>query len=1268
MYRIYVLNGYSKVSTLHYNKKPLKISELNELLTPSNTHKTQIQHDLDASKHIEANFIAEILINLKLKTPRLSRNTVIKMHSGELHWTNSNGESVSLTENFDFSLLEELGILTFEHNWVRINADLPSKHRYDEVDDSLIPLLRFVENLRNIQKGYSNLTPTTFVINKATFNQIIPFDYKFEHYNIEIVKDSVLYTVNITEHGWGSEQLINHYFWKKFVQYEAQEKIINKYYDLRQSYIDVIGMPNEDIFDNDEKSIFIAFCKSNIDNSTLLQMSLKQYHSLLISQRGFEQSLFFTSRTTHINLGLNEKSKKEIKPDEVVSQSLSLEQVIKMYRINKEETFESDINLIDWSRHNNQMHHSNLIYSSLRSVIDYDIFIGYPYVSSRGYLDELFVKSKNNIVLRHLLLNQPSIRNYNNFNLYLLSKPDCFLAGFYKLLHQIQIKYRSNNDEYKKTIENVVELLCVSTINVAINNSREDELSKLVLYLAKNNINSHVGADSIELSCLNFLISNSGKDNIINIFQYLLSDIKLIELDRMRAKYKLYVLFKMLECCKKELTLSKTSITYQIENEILEHYKQLFDLSLSNDSSCLDADSFYDELYWEGLNNMIAIEHFTKILPTKMNLMTGFSSNNEANPIQFMQTIKNYIQVLINLFSLPESNNTQIERIIRDIIIEFGFESKEVRFPIFNDSYTASNNERYDLWGKLTKIINDFSDALFDELLMGLSSKAPLSAILTLYANTHKSIRRNRVLSVIDSTDYSEKDESSIDFIEKSFSLALESSKLDLARLALNKANLFFENHRYKEMIKVKEMIFQWATFEYKYDLLVSYYSDDQLLEKEKSINDLPMPKLEEKFKNNINFKHWITQADIFRRYVIGLANLSENPKKSNAIFESLYKENQSNLFSHLIFTSKIQQLISDEATINEFQNTINEYVNCSKNFSFDTLPLNYKSDYLYALYLSKKYDDINYLCSNLNMIELNYKPITITFCKTLRIKKNYLSAQELIDNYKKFHTLEASDSDLNEQVEKIAISIKERLEPLQREMMKSEIIHSYKSNNELKTIFREIKNKSIEDLASILSNDEKNSVDNFLYQEILACVKELLIRAKNLEILNKNKNEDLINDWCVSLINHRLSWFGLTLCDQKRTGKAPSGIGVGESDGLILDNRNVPISIFEALNLSSLNNTTIDEHLNKISDYDLLGLSPVFIVSYCYFSNFTSKVKKYLLNLKSKQYDGFKSVNTDSHEIIGLITKPTLITAVESRFREDKQIAIYHILIDLKI
>ena len=694
----------------------------------------------------------------------------------------------------------------------------------------------------------------------------------------------------------------------------------------------------------------------------------------------------------------------------------------------------------------------------------------------------------------------------------------------------------------------------------------------------------------------------------------------------------------------------------------------MFEYSLSNKSSCLDAEIFYDELYWAGLNKVTLIKSFIKILPTEMNLMMGFSSSNKDNPINFTQTIKNYLQVLMNLFILSESNNTEIERIIRNIVINFGFESKEVRFPIFSDSYTGINSENYDLWEKLTHIINDFSDDTFDELLKGLSAKAPLSAMLTLYAKTHKNIRRTNVLSVIDSTDYAEKEEPSIDFIGKSFSLALESSKLDLAKIALNKANSFFDNHPYKEMIKVKEMIFQWTTFEYKYNVLVQYYSDNQLLEKEKLINTLSIPKIEEKFKNNINFKHWIAESDIFRRYVIGLINLSENPKKSNAIFESLFKENKSSLFSHLIFTSKIQKLISDEATIDEFNNTINEYVNQNDNFSFDALPLNYKSDYLYALYLTHKYDDISYLCSKLNALEINYKPITITYCKALRIKGNFLPAQKLIDNYKKYHTLEVNDSELEEQIEKIEISIKERIEPLQREMMKNELIHAYKSNNELKTIFREIKDKPIEDLASILSNNKNNSVDNFLYQEVLACVKELVHRAKNLEILNEKKDEDLINDWCVSFLNMRLSWLGLTICDQKRTGKTPTGLSVGRSDGLILDNRNIPISLFEALNLNSLDNTTIDKHLNKISDYDLLGLSPIFMVSYCYFSNFTTKVKEYLLNLKNKQYDGFKGVSKDNHDIAQLLSDPTLITAVEHRFREDKKIVIYHLLIDLKI
>ncbi|PKF62802.1 hypothetical protein CW745_05110 [Psychromonas sp. psych-6C06] len=1255
---------------MHYDMYPLKISELNELLTQSDLYKSENGQDLNASKHVEADYIADILLKLKLKTPRLSRDVVKKLHSGEMSWTNINGEDVSLAESFDFSLLEELGILFFEHGWVHISAHLPNESRYEVIDESVKPIIRFAKNLQDIDSRHLILNPTQFSIDKLLFEKIVPSSYEFKFFNIEITKESELYTVIISEDGWHNGHLINYYFWKKFVHYENKKEIREKYYDLRQSYIDVLGMPNEDIFNHEEKQIFINFCKENIECSTLLTIPFERYKNILWSHRGFDHSIISVSRTMHINIDLgNEEDKR--RADEVVEKTIHIDEVVKSYSVNRCISFETDIDLINWADRNHEMHdHQNLVCSSLRSIIDHDIFIHYSEASSHGVVDELYEKAKDNVVLRFFLLNETFVKNTNTYYLYLLSRPDAFLAGFYKLIGQIKRKYTSNrvHNDYVKTIENILELLCITTINMGIKHNRERELSKLILFLAKDSINSYERDDSINLSCLNILISCINKDNAVKVYPHLLNEIKTIELDPIREKYTLYVLFKMLDCSQRKFNISEISIVDKIKGEILLHYKKLFEFSLLKKSSCLKAEKFYDELYWSGVGEGEFTDKFTSLMPTTMKMALGFSSTNKDNPIQYTETIKNYIQVLINIFSLPNANKNKIGRLIRDTILDFGFENQDISFPLLNDSYTRLNEESYDLWDKLTNIFNDFNDDLFDELLNGLSSKAPLSAMLTLLSNTHISSRRKRVLSEIDSNDYSEKNESSLDFIEKSFSLALESSKLDLAKLALNKSKQFFENHRYKNHVSVQELIFKWTTLEYKYELLVQYYSDDQPLEKEKSINELSIPKLDVKFKNNSSFKHWVREANIFRNYVIGLIHLHDNPKLSSVIFQRLFNENKSSLFSHLIFTSKIQGLISDDATVCEFENTINEYINQSDHFSFDSLPLNYKSDYLYALFLAKKYDHLVRLCSKLNTLEINYKPVTITYCKVLRLTNNILVAQELIDNYKKYHAIEDNDSDLIEEVELIATSIKEKLQPLQREMMKHEVINAHKSNDDLRVIFREIKAKSVTDLACILSNDEKNSVEVFLYREILACVEELLIRAKNLEILNKHKNEDLINDWCVSLANHRLSWFGLTLCDQKRTGKAPSGIGVGESDGLILDNRNTPISIFEALNLSSLDNTTIDAHLNKISDYDLSGLSPVFIVSYCYFSNFTEKVQEYFLNLKSKQYDGFKDVDKDNHEVISLKKEPALITAVEYRFREDKKIAIYHLLVDLKI
>uniref|UniRef100_UPI0018C2B596 hypothetical protein n=1 Tax=Vibrio harveyi TaxID=669 RepID=UPI0018C2B596 len=64
-------------------------------------------------------------------------------------------------------------------------------------------------------------------------------------------------------------------------------------------------------------------------------------------------------------------------------------------------------------------------------------------------------------------------------------------------------------------------------------------------------------------------------------------------------------------------------------------------------------------------------------------------------------------------------------------------------------------------------------------------------------------------------------------------------------------------------------------------------------------------------------------------------------------------------MFAHLVFLSNINELEGEGAKPSEFQLVIKAYENSVEGFTFEGLSLEYKSAYLHALFLAKRYDDI---------------------------------------------------------------------------------------------------------------------------------------------------------------------------------------------------------------------------------------------------------------------------------------------------------------------
>lgn len=130
--------------------------------------------------------------------------------------------------------------------------------------------------------------------------------------------------------------------------------------------------------------------------------------------------------------------------------------------------------------------------------------------------------------------------------------------------------------------------------------------------------------------------------------------------------------------------------------------------------------------------------------------------------------------------------------------------------------------------------------------------------------------------------------------------------------------------------------------------------------------------------------------------------------------------------------------------------------------------------------------------------------------------------------------------------------------------------------------------------------------------------------------------DEDIINDWLVSLVCQRMSFLNWTMLDQSRIGRSGSDKGVGEIDGWVRDSRDKPIFLLEGFRLgSSIDTTKIDAHLNKIGRYNSMGMSPMFTVVYAATHAFPHLCESYVNHIEKSNYSDFDDDYKSGLELI---------------------------------
>ena len=196
-----------------------------------------------------------------------------------------------------------------------------------------------------------------------------------------------------------------------------------------------------------------------------------------------------------------------------------------------------------------------------------------------------------------------------------------------------------------------------------------------------------------------------------------------------------------------------------------------------------------------------------------------------------------------------------------------------------------------------------------------------------------------------------------------------------------------------------------------------------------------------------------------------------------------------------------------------------------------------------------------------------------------------------------------------------------------------------------------------LEDLKNIKSISY-NKIQNQLLEDILWCATEIQSKHKVL-----NNNEDQYNSNFQSLLKAK----GYKTEPQTQRGQSSSKTQYGELDIAIFTKENLPLSIFEAFVIRSIDSDYITKHLKKLSEnYDPNGLKNNFAVIYAKSNDFSDMWKRYKdfvptidfeYEIVSNNFDDITKEHPDFSGIKLGLTKHN---------NRENQVNIYHIFMDM--
>lgn len=705
-----------------------------------------------------------------------------------------------------------------------------------------------------------------------------------------------------------------------------------------------------------------------------------------------------------------------------------------------------------------------------------------------------------------------------------------------------------------------------------------------------------------------------------------------------------------------------TSMTPAVIGQvIIDSYLDLMEMRSNGPFTACDDGIAIEEFDWHRALEMASRLSQMRLihLLDESKLLEQKNDSDKKRSIAF--SARTHLRLLINLMAkVSQNDRTEVLPAIVLIIRRFGF-TQDAFLGGFDHMYDKSNHSPIRLWPSICDMANEFTPEEFTKFLAMLDScNAPVSALLTLLEKSAPYGYKKQILDVLNKRDLSSEQPNWMPEVIDVILKAINSGNTKIALHFLQ----FAKKHAHK-------------TFNNQIEEIASKIELKAIFDDNTTQNDDKLEALRA-YATQHNDRQVAKEVTAYKAYLISLLNIELDSTKALSSFVNLLRSNPSLENATGILQAVLQWPENSQPPaplLTYFEMWMQTYDTLrpgNRHIGLSDHDLNYILQMCLKLSRLDVFSDLWEKATRQQRMTYELAPVRVEHLK----KTNRLEeAKKYLDDLIRIH--QGAPQEILDELSHLETTLSNENSSLVHRATPSPTPEIISSHQQLRTLWLNILAKDGYAHSQIF-HEPSDSVNNFLFSAIEQVCCELLARTANLqrkkEIQEKSNvilmdEENMINDWLTSLLDLRLRFAGWSISDQTRMGHSGSGKGVGELDGLIRDNHKNYISLIEAFRLGDfLAKNTIKVHLDKLSRYNSVGLSPLFVIVYTSADDFEGLCQKYKEHVESIDYHGFDAMGGRLEKAPMTLRRSAARHYVETRRFKGEEITIYHHLLDFRM